>query len=119
MSGVEGLKAAGTLASQIVTLSSALIGLTVTFVDKFSPVPSSTAEIPGALMIAWLSLLVCVFCGLWTGFAVTGSLNEIDSGVPESNPKRWNVKIPTFLMQMALLVGVAAMVVAGWGIVQR
>jgi hypothetical protein len=114
-SGIEGLKASNTLTSQLITISSGLLGFTVTFAEKFTPKGEAIAP-PTALKIAWVCFAVTILLGFWTLMALNGTLNEIDRSLPETNPNRWNIRIPAFIMFAVFLLGVIFMIAAGWSI---
>lgn len=115
---VEGLKAALSLTGQIVTLSSGLIGLTVTFVKEFRPPGAGPLAAPGILQLSWLAFALSVCFGIWTQMAITGTLNQVDSGSTETNPSRSNIRTPAALMLLAFAVGVGLTVAAGVTIVR-
>jgi|SRR5215467_4177243 len=114
MAGIEGLKAAGTLTSQLITVSSGLLAFTVTFAEKFKPSASPMAAAPLSLKISWVCFAVSIVVGFWTLMALTGTLTEIDRAVPESNPGRWNIRIPAIAMCVIFLCGVVFLIAAGW-----
>jgi hypothetical protein len=112
--GVEGLKAVADLAKQIITLGSALIGVTVTFADKFhahetgKPVPP-----PPALNYAWTAYIASVLFAVLTLMAVAGSMNEIDVTGTEKHPERTNTKVWGFPMLFTFVIGLALTAIAG------
>ncbi len=90
---IEGLKAASDTAKQIVTLSTAVITLTVTLFDKLAPAPAGNAArvIPQELKIGWLLLGISLLAALWTLMAITGTLDSIDdftNGASTTPPSR-------------------------------
>src|SRR4051812_6704105 len=112
MAGIEGLKSANTLTGQIITISSGLLVFTVTFVEKFSPEGQPLAR-PFSLKIAWILLLVTICLGFWTCGAITGTMNQIDSGNPETNPTRSNINIPAALMVFSFIFSVVFLLYTG------
>jgi ABC-type Na+ efflux pump permease subunit len=115
MQGMESLKAASTLTGQLITVSSGLLAFTVTFVEKFTP-KNTEIMAPLPLKISWVCFAVSIVLGFWTLMAVTGTLENIDRGTPESNPKRRNIRIPAMLMVVAFFLGVVFLIAAGWTI---
>jgi hypothetical protein len=97
MAGTESLKSAGTLTGQLITVSSGLLAFTVTFAEKFTP-KGAEIEAPLPLKISWVCFALSILIGFWTLMALTGTLTEIDRAVPESNPARWNIRIPAMAM---------------------
>jgi hypothetical protein len=113
--GVEGLKAVADLAKQIITLGSALIGVTVTFADKFHAHEEGKTALPPPpeLIYAWVAYIVSVFFAVFTLMAVAGSMNEIDRTGAEKHPERTNTKVWGFPMLISFVVGLALTAVAG------
>src|SRR5690349_5710342 len=97
LTGVEGLKSANTLVGQLITISSGLLVFTVTFVEKFTPTGQKTVASP-QLKLSWIALILTILLGFWTSSAITGTLNNLDKGIPERNPNRSNINIPARLM---------------------
>jgi hypothetical protein len=115
MAGIEGLKAINTLVGQMITVASGLLAFTVTFVEKFTPKDTSI-QAPWTLKTSWVSLVLTIVFGFWTLMAAAGTLNEIDEGKPESNPARWNIRLPALLMIAAFLAALSFLIAAGWAI---
>ncbi|SRR5258708_11782229 len=111
----EGLKAAGTLTGQMITISSGLLAFTVTFAEKFTPKGRDLAP-PLSLKISWVCFVVTILFGFWTLMALTGTLNQIDRNVAETDPERWNSRIPALLMFAVFLLGVIFLIAASWTI---
>jgi hypothetical protein len=118
---IEGLKSAADTAKQILTLSTAVITLTVTLFDKLVPVPANNAArvVPSQLVVAWIALGISLIAALWTLMAITGSLDGIDdftngrSSVPPSGRAAYahNVVIPAGVMMLSFLSGIALIIV--------
>jgi hypothetical protein len=109
----EGLKAASTLTGQLITVSSGLLAFTVTFVEKFTPKDAPIAA-PTALKASWVCFALSIVFGFWTLMALTGTLTQLDRGVAETNPERWNSRIPAIIMFGLFLLGVVFLIAAGW-----
>lgn len=118
MASIEGLKAVNALAAQIITVSSGLLAFTVTFAEKFAPKDGPILA-PGKIRISWVLFAVTILLGFWTLMAAAGTLDEIDRGGPESNPRRWNIRIPAVLMLGAFLLAVVFLIMAGWSLASR
>lgn len=114
--GVEGLKAVADLAKQIITLDTAIIGVTVTFADKFqkSVAGKVVTVAPSQLGAAWVAYVLSVLFAVLTLMAVAGSMNEIDTTKRETNPKRLNTKVWGALMLISFLIALAFTTAAGW-----
>ena len=71
---VKGFEFARDLAQQLITLSSGILALTVTFAkDIVKNVAESSMWI---LMTAWVIYLLSICCGIWTLMALTGILTQ-------------------------------------------
>jgi hypothetical protein len=114
---IEGLKSAADTAKQILTLSTAVITLTVTLFDKLVPAPVGNAPrlIPGALVAAWVLLGLSLLAALWTLIAITGTLDSIDDFTNGRSPlmpsgraaNARNIAIPASVMMVLFLLGIA------------
>jgi len=113
--GIEGLKAANALTSQVITVAAGLLAFTVTFAEKFTPA-GKPITLPTALKISWICFAVTIVFGFWTLMAVAGTLLQIDRGQPETNARRTNIRIPAFIMFILFLAGVLLLMKAGWGV---
>jgi hypothetical protein len=112
---IEGLKTATTLTGQVITISSGLLAFTVTFAEKFTPKDHALVP-PTALKLSWLCFVLAIFTGFFTLMAITGTLNELDQGNTETNPKRTNIRVPATIMFALFFFGIALLIVAGWKI---
>jgi hypothetical protein len=76
----EGLKAAADTTKQIITLSTGVIALTVTFLEKIvQPVaPSGSRSVPWTIFGAWIVFGLAIVAGVATLGAVSGSLDAMD-----------------------------------------
>src|SRR3954454_16807786 len=75
----EGLKAALELTKQIITLSTGVIALTITFLEKIvQPTTATGRHVPWSLLAAWIFFGLAIAAAVWTLMAVTGSLNALD-----------------------------------------
>jgi hypothetical protein len=118
MAGIEGLKAANALVSQMITVSAGLLAFTVTFVEKFTP-KDTAISVPWSLKVCWVLLAVNILFGFWTLMATTGTLNQIDKGMAESNPERTNIRVPAMPMVISFLFAIGFLIAAGWTISSR
>lgn len=121
---VEGLKAGADLAKQLVTLSVAMIGLTITFLkDIVSPAaPTGSREVGWPILIAWSGFSLCLFAAIATMIGVCGSLTILDRlsmKLPVKGKHKGfydvygnNVAIAMGIMQLSFVVGMIATIVA-------
>jgi hypothetical protein len=125
----EGLKAFSDAMRQIITLSTGIIALTVTFLEKvIQPTAPSTAmrSVPWTMFWAWVVLGVTIVLALWTLLAVAGSLDALDrtlNGLPLEDKHRRaveklvmasNVRVPALLTIVAFLAGVGFTIATGF-----
>ena len=119
---IEGLKAAADTTKQIITLSTAVISLTVTFAKEFKT--GANLSVPITLQISWFFFLFSIIGAIWTLMAITGSLSQIDRGVTQVGSTNCldvnaaNIRIPSLIMLLGFLIGLALTGVAGSSIVR-
>lgn len=96
---------AADLVKQLITLSTAIIALTVTFAKDIFPVDGDCFS--GWLFAAWIAYFFTIIFGVWALMALTGTLD------PPNNPNTGlsiqgrNCRIPTGLQILTFLIGVA------------
>lgn len=112
----DGAEAAAETTKQIVTLATAVIGLTVTFADEFRVVTDSVIplSVHWSLKVAWLAHGLAIVLGVWTLMGITGIQNEaaLAKQVPDANAVA--VRVPALLMILAFALGMAFVIVAGF-----
>jgi hypothetical protein len=115
---IEGLKSAADTTKQIITLSTAIVGLTATFAKEFKVGPG-VPSVPTTLACSWVFLIVAVLAGIATLMAITGSLSKIDQGVEEWNGRSLydansiNIRVPAIPMIIFFILGLVFTVFAG------
>jgi hypothetical protein len=90
---------------QLLTLSTAILALTTTLVEKvFTPSQSSVWVF---LLLAWLLLLTSVLCGIWTLLQLTTSLaNKVEPTIIDpSITMAALAQILLFVVALAVLIG--------------
>lgn len=112
MATTDGLKAAADTTKQIITLSTGIIALTVTFAKEFKPA-NTDLTVPASLEYAWLFFGLCLLFGVWTLMAITGSLSQVDMDGQARDANTSNIRIPSVLMILCFLVGVTLTILAG------
>jgi hypothetical protein len=124
---MEGLKAALDTTKQIITLSTAVIALTVTFLEKIvQPLASGARHVPPTLKVSWIGFGLAILFAVWTLMAVTGTLNSLDRkalGLPLNAAQNQattqlaeggNIRIPALLMMVAFLFGAVLTIATGF-----
>src|SRR6202012_5752221 len=63
-----------------ITLSTGMIALTITFLDKIvqTTLGDHSKHVPGTLAFAWVLFCCAILFSLWTLGAITGTLDAID-----------------------------------------
>lgn len=120
---VEGLKAAGEIAKQLITLSVAMIGLTVTFLKEIVDpiVQAGPRTIPWQMKVAWGGYMLCILGAIATLMGISGTLTYLDRKAmglpphpahsPVTDIYDLNVRLPMLLMALAFLVGIGFTIV--------
>jgi len=109
----EGLKSASETAKQLISLSTGIIALTVTFVEKFKPASAKVPTVPATLQLAWGSFVFVILFGIMTLMAITGVLNNVDNakGGPDAFIK--SITIPASLMILTFLLAMVLTICTG------
>jgi hypothetical protein len=93
---------AADLSKQLITLSSGIIALTVTFAkDIFKDAPPCAQN---WLVAAWIVYFISILGGIWHLMALTGTLDPMDSKTKISI-QGWNCRIPSIIQILLFLVG--------------
>jgi hypothetical protein len=109
----QGLDRAYETTKQVITLSTGIIALTVTFAKEFN-VSESGLSVPVSLKISWLLYCASVIFGVWTLMAITGTLRELDKSDANSNQNGTNIRIPAGLMMIAFVGGIVTTIWSGF-----
>ena len=110
----EGLKSAADSAKQVITLSSGVVALTVTFAKEFKG--PGTLTVLWELKLAWIFYGLTVLFGVWTLLAITGSLSSSDQS--NKGAMGCNVRLPGILMVLSFLSAFGLTIYAGFSIVR-
>jgi hypothetical protein len=98
---------AADLVKQLITLSTGLIALTVTFQkDIFVHAQPSAACL---LVASWIALMLSVICGVWALMALTGTLDPLGHNgedMPTISIQGGNCRLPTGLQVVCFLSGI-------------
>ncbi len=92
--------------TQLLTLATGVIGVSVTFAKEVRS--KVTAYDRTWLFRSWIALLASVVCGVWTLMALTGTLAK--GTVPHDAIYGGNVTLPFVLQIIAFVVGIAMLV---------
>ena len=110
----RGLASASEMTRQVITLSTGVTALTITFFEKFG---ADGQPLPTVLYVAWACFAFSIFCGLWTLAAITGSYDALDrrqvgghltpaqAGAADKLAMAPNIRIPGVLMCLSFVLG--------------
>lgn len=126
---MDGLKTAHEIAKQVITLSTGVVALTITFLEKIAqPSVSAARVVPDGLKIAWICFGVTIALAIWTLMAIAGSMNALDRqerGLPLDEAQRLattkladglNVRIPALAMLALFLTAMGFTIGSGFAI---
>jgi hypothetical protein len=110
MDFIHGFKFASDTVKQILTLSTAILTLTVTFAKDY--LMQKSRKVPWPLATSWICFLISVVGGVWALMALTGELGKDEL----ASPTIWgaNVIIPACVQCLSFLFGLVFTVWAGW-----
>lgn len=111
----EGLKAASNATKQIITLSTGITALTVTFAKEFKVAGALT--VPWQLKWAWIAYGATLFFAVWSLLAITGTLAKSDANLAAS-PSDKNIIIPAVPMVLLFIAAFGLTICAGFQIIQ-
>ena len=124
MPQVEGLKAAMDTAKQIITLSTGVIALTVTFLEKFTQSTTEGRVLPSTIIAAWIIFGLAILFSIWTLMALTGTMNAIDrrtNGLTLTKAQQDavdaygdNVQVPAIAMVICFLSALGMTIATGF-----
>lgn len=102
----QGFGFAKDLAQQLITLSSAILALTVTF-SKNGPTPHLL------LKSAWAVYLFSIVCGIWHMMALTGTLFQASEATNPTLRIEGNVVLPAALQVLSFIVATLLVILFG------
>ncbi|MDX1188937.1 hypothetical protein GOL88_28725 [Sinorhizobium medicae] len=102
-----GTESAAETTKQIVTLSTGMIGLTITFADKFQAGTN-------LLKVSWIAFGIALALSVWTLMAITGEDNRASLATQVPNADRSSIRIPAFAMVVVFIVAMGFAIGAGF-----
>lgn len=111
----KAVDAVSDLAKQLITLSTGVIAITISFAkDIFG----GNTRGNGLLMASWIVYLVCIIAGVWVLMAIAGTLDPTNSETPapaatDKRVLRGNVRFPAGLQVLAFVVATVLVALAG------
>jgi hypothetical protein len=101
---------AADLVKQLISLSTGIIALTITFSKDFLQ-SGSAPSAKDLAMVAWCIFVLSILCGIWALMAMTGTLDQKPGGKPVPVTIRGpNIVIPSAL-QIFFFIGGLAMTI--------
>jgi hypothetical protein len=96
---------------QLITLSTGILALTITFTKDLAGDLSSGEET--LLTWAWVAYLVSVLFGVWTLHALTGSLASPKDPIPNQKTFELNTRLPSGVQIVTFIAGLVLTVIFG------
>jgi hypothetical protein len=108
---LEAYKSANDLTIQLITLATAILVLSITFMRDVVKSNSPTWALKGA----WIILLLSVCFGVWTMMAITANIFEVIIGPEIYKTSRYgsNIIIPSALQIISFVAGIILLIVYG------
>jgi hypothetical protein len=103
---IKALEMAADTSKQILGLSTAALGLTLTYFEK----TIESGNVPNSLRVSWVAFAIACACGVLTLMAITGSASSKGAEGPYGANVQW-FAVP---MAMFFAVGLIATIVAVW-----
>lgn len=98
---------AKTLSQQLITLSTAIIGVTVTFTKELKIGSSGVSK--KLIRVSWVLYLISIVCGIWHLMALTGNLAPAE-GPPVLDLRGLNVRLPAILEVISFLLATVMLI---------
>jgi hypothetical protein len=110
---LAGFQSANELAKQLITLSTGILALSITFTKDILKNRGQVVTWP--LKSAWIAYLLSVCFGIWTMMALTGMIFKITEhpGAYKSVSYGTSISIPAFLQILAFVLGTILLIVYG------
>jgi len=109
-----GTEAAADATKQVVTLATGIIGLTVTFAEKFKS--KDEIVVLWTMKGSWICFGVAIAFGVWTLLAIAGVANKAAQAAPAKVPDadETSIRIPAIVMVLAFVAGMVMVIWTGF-----
>lgn len=99
---------ANSLTTQLITLSTVLIGLSITFTEKFEVQQGKIF-----LVISWVLLFISLLFGIFTLMAISGTIGKFNSETSGSDLSiyRNNITRPSTMQILFFILGVLSLII--------
>ena len=99
------------LAKQLITLSTAVIAITLTYSHDFAH--RATGHTRQLVILSWFFFLMSILFGLWTLMALTGNLETSAATNTPPSIRTTNVTLPAMLQILSFLIAVLLAILFG------
>jgi hypothetical protein len=96
------------VSTQLITISSALVGLSVTFVKDL------TTDEPRWLRISWGFYILSIMFGVWHLMALTGALESLSAPGTTFDTFKWATRLPAMAQVGTFVIGTICLIIFGW-----
>ncbi|MGZ5437551.1 MAG: hypothetical protein ACXWID_19590 [Pyrinomonadaceae bacterium] len=111
MDTLAGFSSANELATQLITLATGILALSITFIkDVLNP---NGQIITWPLKTAWIAYLLSVIFGMWTMMAITGSIFRAVANPSQPMTYEANIAIPALLQILTFVLATILLIVYG------
>lgn len=102
---------ASDLAKQLITLSTAILALSITFQKDIA----GKKDLPSIRLLGfgWIGYLLSILLGIWTLMALTGSLAPVDASPPPTGIDS-NARLPAGLQILAFTAATILLILHAW-----
>jgi hypothetical protein len=111
MDPLSGFNAANDLAKQLITLSTGILALSITFTKDLLKGGGHLVKWP--LVTAWFMYFCSIVFGIWELMAITGSIFEAVSSQTPNTMYGANIKIPSILQIVSFLLATIFLIIYG------
>src|SRR4030095_15729893 len=102
MDTLAGFNSANELATQLITLATGILALSITFIkDVLNP---QGKVITWPLKTAWVAYLLSVVFGIWTMMAITGSIFRAVASPTQPMTYESNIALPALLQILTFVL---------------
>ncbi len=111
MDALSGFNSANDLAKQLITLSTGILALSITFIKDI--LKGDGRQVKWPLVVAWSLYFCSIVFGIWEMMAVTGSIFEVASDPTHPAMYGINIKIPASLQIFSFLLATILLIIYG------
>jgi hypothetical protein len=109
----KALDLAGDVIKQVITLSTTVTVITITFTKEFRPSGATMSSVPNALVWSWVAFGLAIFFGLWTLMTIVSETDKIEAGRESAGVNASNVRFAATVSVMLFLGGLLLTICAG------